>query len=272
MTTGPATLPTHSPAVNDSLLLAAANDSMAVEAVYGSYSELAAPAKKPLDSITKTAPAGLFDGFLSVGVIFLFLLLFRYVRQFFSALMGGLFNFHAAEKKFHENSLSFAITSRALLAFSFISIGFFAWLALLRTGFVALSAVAPWEYFGIITGVCALFFIVKTALLRIVEFIGKTTPVMQLIIFFSRLHSIACGFILLPIVLLLVTAGMGMLFKSLVVAGLLVILFFAALHILRIIRIFLMARISVFFLILYLCTFEIAPFLLLYSFIILDYT
>jgi hypothetical protein len=272
MTTGPATLSTHSPAVNDTLLPVVANDSMAVGEVYGNYSELAAPAKKPLESIPKTTAAGLFDGFLSIGVIFLFLLLFRYVRQFFSALMGGLFNFHAAEKKFNENSLSFAITSRALLAFSFIPVGFFVWLALFRTELIALSAVAPWEYFGIITGICALFFIVKTALLRIVEFIGKTAPVMQLIIFFSRLHSIACGFILLPIVLLLVTAGTGTLSKSLVIVGLLVLLFFAALHILRVIRIFLMARISIFFLILYLCTFEIAPFLLLYSFIILDYT
>jgi hypothetical protein len=242
------------------------------EAVYGSYSVLVAPAKKTAEPLWKNTPSGLFGGFLSLGIIFLFLLLFRYVRNFFSTLMGGLFNFHAAEKQFNENSLSVVITVRTLLVFSFISIGFFIWLAALRAGWLAVTVALQWHYFWMIIGALAALFIAKTFLLRIVEFVSKNAPVMQLIIFFNRLHCIACGFLLFPIVLLMVTTGAGAFFQGLMVAGFGVLLFFMALYILRIIRIFLTARISTFFLILYLCTFEIAPFLLLYSFILLDYT
>ena len=242
------------------------------ETVYGSYSVLVAPAKKSAGPLWKNAPSGLFEGFLSLGVIFLFLLLFRYVRNFFSTLMSGLFNFHAAEKQFNENSLSVVITSRMLLAFSFISIGFFIWLVALRAGLVIIAATSQWQYFWIIIGALAALFIAKTFLSRIVEFVSKNAPVMQLIIFFNRLHCIACGFLLFPIVLLMVTTGAGAFFQSLMIAGFGVLLFFMTLYILRIVRIFLTSNISIFFLILYLCTFEIAPFLLLYSFILLDYT
>jgi hypothetical protein len=241
-------------------------------AVYGNHSVLAAPAKKPVEPLWKNTPSGLFEGFLSLGVILLFLLLFRYVRNFFSTLISGLFNFHAAEKQFNENSLSIAITSRTLLVFSFISIGFFIWLAAFRTGLLTIAAASQWQYLWIITGILAVLFIVKTFLLRIVEFVSKNAPLMQLVVFFSRLHHIACGFLLFPIVLLIVTTSSGVFFHSLVILGSGVLLFFLTLYILRIVRIFLMARISIFFLILYLCTFEIAPFLLLYSFILLDYT
>ncbi|MDR3132585.1 MAG: DUF4271 domain-containing protein [Prevotellaceae bacterium] len=242
----------------------------APEAVFGSYSVLSAPAKKPAEPAWRDAPSGIFEGFLSLGVMCLFLLLFRYVRNFFSTLMNGLFNFLAAEKQFNENSLSVVITSRILSAFSFISIGFFIWLAALRTGWITMGDDLQWEYFWMIIGILAVFFIVKFSLLRIVEFVSKNAPVMQLIVFFNRLHCIACGFLLLPVILLMVASRDGVFFHSLTIAGFSVLLFFMLLYILRVIRIFLTARISIFFLILYLCTFEIAPFLLLYSFILLD--
>ncbi|MDR2801806.1 MAG: DUF4271 domain-containing protein [Prevotellaceae bacterium] len=266
MITSPATFTTDSLATESYPILPEATP----EAVFGNYSVLSAPAKKPAEPVLRNTPSGLFEGFLSLGVIFLFLLLFRYVRNFFSTLMSGLFNFHAAEKQFNENSLSVIITSRVLLVFSFISIGFFIWMSVLRNGWIAIDAVSQWRYFWIITGALAALFIAKTFLLRIVEFVSKSAPVMQLIIFFNRLHCIACGFLLFPIVLLMVTTGAGTFFHSLIIAGCSVLLFFMTLYIFRVIRIFLTARISIFFLILYLCTFEIAPFLLLYSFILLD--
>ncbi|MDR0693863.1 MAG: DUF4271 domain-containing protein [Prevotellaceae bacterium] len=240
------------------------------EAVFGNYSVLSSPAKKPVEPVLRDVSSGLFEGFLSLGVIFLFLLLFRYVRNFFSTLMSGLFNFHAAEKQFHENSLSVVITSRILLVFSFISIGFFTWMAVIRTGWIPVITGSQWKYFWIIAGVLAVIFVAKSFLLRIVEFVSKNAPVMQLVIFFSRLHCIACGFLLFPVVLLMVTTGTGAFFYSLVIAGCSVLFFFMTLYIFRVIRFFLAAHISIFFLILYLCTFEVAPFLLLYSFILLD--
>lgn len=259
-----------SPATFTTDSLAAKNLPTLPEAVFGDYSVLSAPAKNPVEPVLRNVPSGLFEGFLSLGVIFLFLLLFRYVRNFFSTLMSGLFNFHAAEKQFHENSLSVVITSRVLLVFSFISIGFFIWLAVLRNGWITITAGSQWMYFWIIIGVLAVLFVVKAFLLRIVEFVSKGEPVMQLIIFFNRLHCIACGFLLFPVVLLMVTTGAGTFLHSLIIAGCSVLFFLMALYIFRVIRIFLAARISIFFLILYLCTFEIAPFLLLYSFILLD--
>ena len=240
------------------------------EAVFGKYSVLLSPAKKPLEPELRDIPSGMYERFLSLAVIFLFLLLFRYVRNFFSALMNGLFNFHAAEKQFHENSLTVAITSRMLVVFSFISIGFFTWLTVFRTGWIMVTAGSQWKYSWIIISVLAVLFVAKSLLLRIVEFVSKNAPVMQLIIFFNRLHCIACGFLLFPVALLMVTAGTGTFFYSLLIAGCSGLLFFITLYIFRVIRIFLAARISIFFLILYLCTFEIAPFLLLYSFILLD--
>ncbi|MDR1406259.1 MAG: DUF4271 domain-containing protein [Prevotellaceae bacterium] len=273
MITDPATLTGDSPATEEAAVFpedSSAIGNTAPEAVYGSCSVLEAPAKKTAEPVFKDTPPGLFEGFLSLGVIFLFLLLFCYVRRFFSTLMSSLFNFHTAEKQFAENSLSVIMTSRALLVFSFISIGFFAWLILLRAGVIAADNGLQWKYFGILIVALAAFFMLKAALLRLVEFISKNAPLMQLIIFFSRLHCIACGFLLFPIALLIVTAGTETFFHGLSVAGFGVVLFFIMLYILRIIRIFFMAHISTFFLILYLCTFEVAPFLLLYSFIISD--
>ncbi|MDR3351134.1 MAG: DUF4271 domain-containing protein [Prevotellaceae bacterium] len=240
------------------------------EAVFGHHSALPAAAKKPVMPVLRDVPSGLFEGFLSLGVIFLFLLLFRYIRHFFSSLMSGLFNFYAAEKLFNENSLSIVITSRILLVFSFISTGFFIWLAAFRSGWIMTGANAQGEYFWIISGVLAALFAIKSLLLRIVEFVSKTPPVMQLVIFFSRMYYIACGFLLFPVGLLMVTAGTGVFFHGLIIAGCSVVFFFMMFYIFRIIHVFLAAHISIFFLILYLCTFEIAPFLLLYSFILLD--
>jgi hypothetical protein len=248
-----------------------AADSLAAlpETVFGNYSVLSAPAKKPVEPASRNVPSGLFEGLLSLGVIFLFLLLLRYVRNFFSTLVNGLFNFQTAEKQFHENSLTVVITSRILLTFSFVPIGFFTWVAAFRTGWITVTG-SQWKYFWIIVGVLAVLFVVKTLLLRIVEFVSKNAPVMQLIIFFNRLHCIACGFLLFPVVLLMVATVTETFFYCLIIIGCSVLFFLITLYIFRVIRIFLAARISIFFLILYLCTFEIAPFLLLYSFILLD--
>ncbi len=246
-------------------------DSLAAPAaLYGRGSILEAPAGKWVYPEIRNTVPGLFEGFLGLGVTFLFFLAFHYLRNFLSPLISGLFNFHALEKQFTENSLSVVITGRALLFFAFVSISFFAWLLLLHQGFLEDPALAHWQYFLAILAVLAIFFLLKFILLRIIDYVGRSAPMMQLIIYFGRLCIIACGFLLFPVSLLIAASGTGAFLSGLMIAGEVIIILGFILYLVRIVRIFFTTRISSFFLILYLCTFEIAPFLLLYSFVSLS--
>jgi hypothetical protein len=244
--------------------------SISPEVLFGTRAVLSAPAKKPLTTEWREQPSGLFEGFLALGIILLFLLLFRYVRKFFAKLATGLFNFRIVEKQFKENSLSAVFTSRVLLFFAWIAISFFCWLALLHAGLLEITPLSAWQSFLVLTSVLIAFFLIKFSLLWVVEFVGKSAPVMQLINFYGRLCIIFCGFLILPVALLMATTNADTVFGGLLITGVVMMIACTLLYIFRIFQIFFTAHISIFFLILYLCTFEIAPFLLLYFSISMD--
>jgi hypothetical protein len=234
------------------------------EAVYGKGTILVSPAAKANTPELRHTTPQLSESFLALGLVVLFLLFFRYIRTVYGSLLVGLFNFKIVEKQFRENSLAMLIALRMLFAFALVSISFFGWELGLHYHLLNLDWFAPWEYFLFICGAAVLYVLVKYIVLYIVEYVSNSAPVMQMIFYFNRQCVIVCGLALFPVAAFTAT-GDGVLFNIFMITGLLLAALCCLLYILRIIHIFFTARISYFFLILYLCTFEIAPFLLLYA-------
>jgi hypothetical protein len=237
------------------------------EAVYGSCSVLMAPAGKAAEpQVRDVFP--LFGGFLSLGIICLLLSFSRHVRSFLGLLATSLFSFRRLEKQYKENSLFVAVTTRIMLGFAIISIGFGSWLLwpfhLVWDGQIA---PAPAYVLAILTGGIGGFLLLKMLLLYAIEYVSQSKEVMHTILYFGRFYLIAYGFLLFPVSLLMVATPSGAVFNMLIIITLVITGLFLLLYFLRIIQILLNARVSIFFLILYLCTLEISPFILLYGFL-----
>ncbi len=233
--------------------------------LFGAHTSLVAVVGKQATTEPRNFASSLFEGFLALGIIFLFLAFFRYVRNFFSSLVAGLFSYQASEKQFKENSLSVAITNRVLLVFALMSISFFCWLLWLHNTDTGRSGSSPWYSFAWIGGGICAYFLIKTLLLLAIDYVGKSAPLMHLVIHFGRLYTIAAGFALFPVALLIAASDPGIVFNTLMVISLVITALCVLFYFLRIVQIFFTARVSGFFLFLYLCTLELAPFLVLYS-------
>jgi hypothetical protein len=242
---------------------------VAPEAVYGGRSVMVAAAGTIAAPQPRDVSSALFEGFFALGLIFMFFMFSRYMRRFLSLLLSALFNFHVVEKQFKENSLLLAVTLRVSQAFAIFSLGFAGWIlypVLINENW-GLATPAPWFLFFEITGGIAILCLLKAYLTHVVGYVGKSTPTLQLVMYFGRLHLIACGFLMFPAALLVAASSWGNFFNTMVIVSIAIACTCFLLYVFRVIQIFFNANFSFFFLILYLCTFEIAPFLLIYSFI-----
>ncbi|MDR0728779.1 MAG: DUF4271 domain-containing protein [Prevotellaceae bacterium] len=252
---------------SDTLLSVTAPVDHPVEAVYGDCSVLIAPAGAGVKPQVRDA-FSLFGGFLALSIICLFLIFSRHVRSFLGLLSTSLFSYRRLEKQYKENSLSIVITTRIMLVFSVLSLGFGGWMLWpFHLVWKETASHAPFHTFVFITGGIGGFLLLKMLLLRAIDYVGKCKPVMQTILYFGRFYLIAYGLVLFPVSILMVAMPSGSFFNILIITVLAITAVFALLYFLRLIQILFNARVSIFLLILYLCTLEFSPFILLYGFL-----
>ena len=207
------------------------------------------------------------EGWIGLGLLILFLLNFRFIKQFLLLSFSGLIHFHVAQKQFEENSVLIANIRRLLLIFSLTCISFFLFLIIRHYDVFPTHLTAAQAYFLILLSLFV-FYIFKTFLLRILGFLTETETAMRMIGYYGQLYVISGGVMLFPFTILFFNTYSPFC-KPLIFIGLACSLVVVLLYLVRSFQIFISYKLSVFFWILYLCTFEIAPFLLIWKYITL---
>ncbi|MDR3183910.1 MAG: DUF4271 domain-containing protein [Prevotellaceae bacterium] len=208
--------------------------------------------------------AGL-EGWIGLGLLVLFFLSFRFIRQFLALSFSGLIHFHVAQKQFEENSLLIVNIRRMLLLFSQVCVSFFLFLVIRYYGaFPGHLSVA--QVYILILSLLLVFYLAKTILLRVLGFLTEADSAMRMMGYYGQLYFIFSGIILFPIAILFFNTWSSFC-KPLIVIGLISALVIILLYLIRSFQIFISHRLSVFFWILYLCTFEFAPFLIIWKYI-----
>jgi hypothetical protein len=205
------------------------------------------------------------EGWIGLGLLVLFFLSSHYIRRFFRVSALGLLYFHVAQKQFKENSLLIAYVRRILLIFSMTSISFFILLIVRYHVFLPNHLTAGQFYLVILAGLLV-FYILKSILLRIIGLLAQAELPMRLMAYYGQLYVIAGGIFLFPIIILFFNESI-MWCNILIIIGISISGLLVLFYLIRTLQIFVSSRISLFFWILYLCTFEIAPFLFIYKYI-----
>ena len=204
------------------------------------------------------------EGWLATGMLFLFLLFFRHISTYFRNNIASLISFHTLQKQYKENSLLLRNIKQVLLVFSLFMISF--WLYLLLTIYTPLTLNSWYLYFAAF-GLTLVCFLAKTVLMWIIGVVSKAPEALMLLHLSGQLCVIAVGILSLPISIILLFADENLIrainIITAIIWGLAIIL-----YLIRSFQIFYRAKFSLFFWILYLCTFEAAPFLVLYSFLL----
>ncbi|MDR0667129.1 MAG: DUF4271 domain-containing protein [Prevotellaceae bacterium] len=238
-----------------------------IEAVYGNGSILVAPAGDAAEPQERDA-FSLSGGFLALSIIFLFLIFSRYIHSFLGLLSSSMFSYRRLEKHYKENSLFVVITTRIMLIFTVISISFGCWLVWpVHLAWSEEGVHAPLYVFAILFVGTVSVLLLKILLLHAIEYVGRSKDVMQSILYFGQFYLIAYGFSIFPVSLLMVVTPYGPVFNILIIINFAITVIFLLLYFFRIIQILHHAHISIFFLILYLCTLEISPLIVLYGFL-----
>ena len=177
-----------------------------------------------------------------------------------------MLHFHIAEKHFKENSLLIAYIRQLLFLLSGAVISLFV-LTLLRYEYDS----ALWElqplrlYLSILLIFLAAYFL-KTLALYLLGFLSQAGETMRMLVYYAQIYTIACGLLLLPFVILY-CSPQEMFYNALLIIELFICGAFLLLYLFRTWQIFHASGISIFFWILYLCTLEVVPFLIIYKYI-----
>jgi hypothetical protein len=207
------------------------------------------------------------EGWIGLGLLILFFLSFRSIRQFLLLSFPGLILFRVAQKQFEENSVLITNIRHLLLIFSQVSLSFFLFLVI-RHYDVIPHYLTPAQVYLFILLLLFGFYAFKTFLLRVLGFFTETGTAMRMIGYYGQLYVIVGGIMLFPLTILLFNTSSSFC-KPLIIIGLVCSLIAILLYVVRCFQIFISYRLSVFFWILYLCTFECAPFLFIWKYITL---
>jgi hypothetical protein len=217
-----------------------------------------------MDTLWRISFTGL-EGWIGLGLLVLFFLCFRCIRQFLSLSFLGLIHFHVAQKQFVENSVLILNIRRLLLLFTQVCISFFLFLVIRYYDAFPDHLTAAQVYILLLLSLLV-FYVIKTFLLRVLGFLTETETAMRMMGYYGQLYAISGGLVLFPITMLFFNTSSSFC-KPLIIIGLACFLVIALLYVVRSFQIFMSHRLSVFFWILYLCTFEIAPFLFIWKYI-----
>lgn len=219
--------------------------------------EVVFPGKK----ITRNNPDWL------VGVLVLAFILFGTVRLIFNKYLGQLFqsliNYSTFQRMFRERYFNFLHASFRLdiifnLILSLFAYQFFATYKI-NFGFNQTFTV----YLACL-GLVAGYFFAKQILYRFIGLLTESGPEVQEYLFSIKVHNRILGLILLTVTAVLAFVPMAQP-ELLLYGGLLIIGVFYLFSLGRGMKIFLKKHFSVFYLILYLCTLEFLPLLLIFG-------
>jgi hypothetical protein len=237
---------------------------MSTETLYGHHAALHTTAESAVNELRISI--NMPEGWIELCLLILFLLSFHYIRWFLNTSLPGLIHFHVAQKQFEENMLIVAHTRYVSLLLSLASVAFFIFLLIRYYGYLPSHLPSVLVYVIIMTSLWV-FYVVKSALLRTVGFFSKTEIPLKMIDYYGQLYTITAGICLFPMVTLFFNQHTSWC-NVLSIIGVSFLLMLVFMYVIRSLRIFIVSGISLFFWFLYLCTFEVAPFLLLYKYII----
>ena len=204
-----------------------------------------------------------------IGVFIISLLLLVFVRFFHNSYLQliseATVNFNTANRMFREKSMSLIQASVQMDILFYIVFSFFVF-QLSRFFNVQIYKIPIIEYL-IICGIVVGFFIVKKAIYVFQGNICKSYTETKEYLFNINIYNRVLAVILLPIVMTLTFSKLNNI-KWLIFLGLFFVTICYFLVIIRGMKILIQKRFSIFYLILYLCTLEILPFLYIYKLVL----
>ena len=232
--------------------------------IYGRFSTVLAPVKNE-NRLSHLVNIPTWEGWATFGILLIFFLFFRYIITFFQDGLRSLLSLRLLQKRYKENAIMMRNTRQVLLIFSAMVFAF--WV------FPLLSPLLPNLPYGkeilytaTLFAILAFLFL-RLVLLRLIGVVSASSDVFSVLNYSRQLYIIAAGILLFPLsVIFLLNSDdiqTGINITAGAVCSLAVVL-----YIVRSFQIFYSAKFSIFFWILYLCTFEIAPLLVLYGFLI----
>jgi hypothetical protein len=230
--------------------------------LYGFYSELHTASTGAADELRRSLNSS--EGWIALGLLVLFLLNFRNIARFFKTSYQSLKHLTVAKQQFEENSTSFTFIRRMLMAFSIICLSFFLFLIMRCTD--KLPDMPHIQVYFLILATAIAGFLLKSFALHTIGIFTETTPATQMTAYCGQLYTIVAGIVLFPVTALLFNLYTAWC-SVFIITGLSLISGVFLLYVVRSFQIFIASNISISFWILYLCTFEIAPILVIYNII-----
>ncbi len=231
------------------------------EAVYGRSSVLMAPVKSE-HRLSHLMNIPVWEGWLATGILVIFLLFFRYISIYLRGGISGLLSLRVQQKQFKENSLLMRNIRQVLFLFSLLILSF--WIYLLLSQYGGQLTMATWQLYFLVFGGALIYFILKAGVMWLIGTVSDSAEALSMLAYSGQLCVIAAGILLFPLSIMLLLGSERTRYTVNMVIAIVCALSFL-LYFIRSFQIFHRAKFSLFFWILYLCTFEIVPFLVLYS-------
>lgn len=188
-----------------------------------------------------------------------------FYNKFISLIFKAAFNYQLSYKLFRENNSVYQRTSFLFNLNFVINIGLFGYLSLhFYSKFPETHN--HFLYFLIISGIVAAFYLLKYVVYKILGFILKEENTTS-----EYLHNLLIYNKILGITLLPITVSIPyidpIMHKPLIILGIMMYIIFFIMSIIRGFLITIRTNVSIFYLILYLCTLEILPIIILIKFL-----
>ena len=240
--------------------------------MYGTKSILLAKPTNPYTSgegIAREYPLGSSWAFLPIiGVLLLALLLLRYTRGYLSQLSLLLISYKRAHKQYKSNLQSFNHTLLALMLFSVVPAAILiSYVLNTFSNQLIVNIDVDYELYLIVGGFFLGFSVLKGFILSVAGILTYEEKLIQEMRYNSRIFLGAWGIVILPFVILLVVGDneANKLILPYITLGLSILLYI--LYLIRTLQLFFSERVSIFFWILYLCTLELLPILLVFDYL-----
>ena len=219
------------------------------------------------EGIPREYPLGNSWAFLPmIGVILLALLLLRYTRNYFGQLFLLLISNKAAHKQYKSNLQNFNRTLLILTLFSVVPVTILGTF-ILNNFPNQLIVEEGYQLYLIVGGFFLAFCLFKSIVLSIAGVLTYEEGLVQELRYNSRVFAGAWGIVVLPFILLLVLndSEVDKITFFLIIIILSILLYI--LYLIRSFQLFYVEKVSIFFWILYLCTLELLPALLVFNYL-----
>ena len=202
------------------------------------------------------------------GIIVLALVIIASVRIVSSAYLKQLFNatvsFSTASRLFRERTFNLLHASFRLDILFYMVVSLFVYQILLFLG-VSFFPTMPVLTYLICVGGMIGYMVIKRSFLVFISMITESRPEISEYLFNLNVYNRVLGVVLFPITLIVAFAPLGNT-EVLLIVGAFIVIVFWGLSLLRGSKILLRKHFSIFYLILYLCTLEFLPLLVILKF------